>query len=150
MPGPRILEASAGDEECWMQEQASVQTSEEERSTSPTTPTLENPLHPLDPTATDLGGSEAGGGSPRRISEVGATWRGRARVGGAARRCCVQLRLRACAGEGCHGGVTISYRRFLGPSSISYRRFLGPSSRWSPSCAAVGVSLEGGEGRKEK
>ena len=38
-----------------MQEQASVRTSEEERSASPTTPTPENPLHPLDPTATDLG-----------------------------------------------------------------------------------------------
>ena len=62
-----------------MQEQASVRTSEEERSASPTTPTPENPPHPLDPTATDLGGSEAGGGAPRRISEVGATWRGRAR-----------------------------------------------------------------------
>ena len=37
-------------------------------------------------------------------------------MGGAARRCCVQLRLHACAGKGCRGGVTISYRRLLGPS----------------------------------
>jgi len=36
--------------------------------------------------------------------------------GGAARWCRVQLRLRACAGEGCRGGVTFSYRRLLGPS----------------------------------
>jgi hypothetical protein len=46
--------------------------------------------------------------------------------GGVARWCRVELRLCACAGEGCRGGVTISYHRLL-----------GPSSHRSPSCAAA-------------
>ena len=87
--------------------------------------------------ATCLGSGVEGQPGQRLLACVHASSKGR--HGGAARRCRVQLWLRACAGEGCRGGVTISYRRLL-----------GSSSRRSPSCVAAGVSMEGGGGRKEK